>query len=68
MNAIQIDNACSAIREELRKIQGPRLMTWPQEREVVCQSMTEIMRQAARVTVALEIEDAQIRRDKGEPL
>lgn len=68
MTPLAVDNACSAIREELRKIQGPRLMTWPQEREVVRQSMTEIMRQAARVTVALEIEDAKTRRDKGEPL
>lgn len=68
MTPLAVDNACDAIREELRKIQGPRLMTWPQEREVVRQSMTEIMRQAARVTVALEIEDAKTRRDKGEPL
>lgn len=68
MTPLAVDNACDAIREELRKIQGPRLMTWPQEREVVRQSMTEIMRQAARVTVALEIEDAKTRRDKGDPL
>lgn len=68
MTPIAVDNACDVIRECLRQIQGPRLLTWPQEREMVRKLMTEIMQQAAHVVVALEIEDAETRRDKGEPL
>lgn len=59
MTPLTIDNACDAIRDRLRHIQGTRLLTWPQEREMVCTSMADIAREALKVVAAIEYDKAR---------